>query len=237
MKLTRLVAVLLLSGLVSCAGPAMGLAEPRFTALGSTGFPTPYAMEAVKAATYLVRTEKGSGTGVAIIDTGLSTLVLTAAHVVDHMKIGEECDLLGVTIQGGHRNLRASLVKIGDAENVDLALLSTIPGLDLLPIDPRLSRDLDTGTPVIAVGCPARIFPPVLSIGYTINSEGFYTFHSAGVWFGSSGGPLVSSDKLSLVGINVRIGSCPEGGPHSDRVLAMRIEFIRSFVKGFSDTN
>lgn len=231
MKLTKLVAVLLLSGLVSCAGVATASAVPRYTAQGSTGFPTPYAMEAIKAATYLVRTEKGTGSGVAYRDTGLSTLILTAAHVVDHLKIGESCEVLGVTIGGGHRALTAYLVKIGNAENIDLAILSTNPGLDLVPLDSRLSGDLPTGTPAIAVGCPARIFPPVLSVGYLIDSQGVYTYHTAGVWFGSSGGPLLAADTLSLIGINVRIGSCPEGGPHSDRVLAMRIEFIRSFVK------
>ncbi len=184
-----------------------------------------------KESTVLVETPTGHGSGVCIGWQGDRALILTAKHVVDGVLDGA-----GISVRWTHeqetRGRDAVLVRLSD--KFDLALLSVYdPTAQLKPV--HLSNtNLATGDLVFAIGYPLNIWPAISTIGTCrgINSSYYnlsFTFHSAGIWFGNSGGPLFNASG-DLVGINVWIDAINEQ-PYSDLGGAVMLDQIIEFME------
>jgi S1-C subfamily serine protease len=180
----------------------------------------------------MVKMPDGSqGSGVHYYKDGKRSLVLTAAHVVEPFPAGTGVNLWGVGLYGEHVEATAFVKKVGDQNNVDLAVLECPPlGSIPVPISKKGPWLPSQGDTLLSVGYPKGIYPPLVTLGYAVQMDGLYLDHTASVWFGNSGGPVVNT-SLEVVGINVLVGGC-EGGAHSDKVRAIRLSFIKDFVKG-----
>lgn len=192
-----------------------------------------YRMEKAKASTVKVfHGERPLGSAVVFLKTPTKTLYLTAAHVVDDWQVGESFNLSGFSAWRGHMYSEAVLVKTGAVETIDLAVLEGPPSdFESSEISPRPDWSVVPGEMAVALGYPLGIFPPVVSVGFIDKAETFHYNHSAAIWFGNSGGPLMDS-TWRVIGINVLIAGC-ENGPHSDKGKAMRLSIIREFIKEY----
>lgn len=154
--------------------------------------------------------ERGQGSGVLIDRSGL---VLTNAHVVDHV------DAVSVTLADG-RQVDGTVQ--GADPVTDLALVKISPPRQLEPAPLGDSEALEVGDWAIALGSPYGLERTVTlgivsSLHRNINSLGFSDKRldliqtDAAINPGNSGGPLVNAAG-EVIGINTLVRSGPGAG-------------------------
>ena len=154
--------------------------------------------------------ERGQGSGVLIDRSGL---VLTNAHVVDHV------DAVSVTLADGSQ---VDGTVQGADPVTDLALVKIAPQGDLEPAPLGDSEALEVGDWAIALGSPYGLERTVTlgivsSLHRNINSLGFSDKRldliqtDAAINPGNSGGPLVNAAG-EVIGINTLVRSGPGAG-------------------------
>ena len=154
--------------------------------------------------------ERGQGSGVLIDASGL---VLTNAHVVDHV------DAVAVTLADG-RQVDGTVQ--GADPVTDLALVKIAPQGQLQPARLGDSEALEVGDWAIALGSPYGLERTVTlgivsSLHRNINSLGFSDKRldliqtDAAINPGNSGGPLVNASG-EVIGINTLVRSGPGAG-------------------------
>lgn len=151
---------------------------------------------------YLIKADDyTSGSGVHIGNG----YILTAYHVVSGDKDGV-VDIFGYD---GYLSLtlKYSGVVLKHDEDIDIAVLfveelKSSRGIAL----GDYGEDLDINNLIFTLGCPDGSFPPSLSAGI-VKAEGYnQVLIDAGVWYGRSGGALISARTGRLLGIVVEIG-------------------------------
>jgi S1-C subfamily serine protease len=162
--------------------------------------------------------EGGQGSGFVLDGDGY---IVTNAHVVTTEQEGgsERAEDVFVEFSDGNR-VRAKIV--GDDPFADVALLKVDPeGLSLTPLELGLSRSIDVGEPVAAIGSPFGERQS-LSIGVISavdrNIRSLTRFQigdaiqtDAAINPGNSGGPLLDA-RGRVLGINAQIKSQSGGG-------------------------
>lgn len=145
-------------------------------------------------------TGMSTGSGVAVGDG----LILTAAHMVD--------DALMITVEiavpglDGMRKYVGEVVKLGNADNVDLALVRIdCPPLALATYGSR--EEIYQGAAVLIIGSPGGVGPYVVSQGWVASAKshegGLGILASNGIYPGNSGGAVYSAKSGRLIGILV----------------------------------
>ncbi|MDD4102001.1 MAG: trypsin-like peptidase domain-containing protein [Kiritimatiellae bacterium] len=140
-----------------------------------------------------------------------------SGHIVSNYHVVHQASTLTVTFPDGSR-YEAKLV--GIAPDYDLAVLQiNAPPEKLIPVELAVSRDLEVGQPVYAIGNPFGLDTTLSSgivsaLGRTITSMTDRRISDviqtdAAINPGNSGGPLLDSQGL-LVGVNTAILS-PSG--------------------------
>lgn len=171
----------------------------------------------------------GQGSGVVVASDGNLSYILTAAHVVD--AYDPEKKNFIVTYDG---SIKISALRVYAVHpESDIALIVVRASLPALPvIDPPLIEHPGDEVPVIAAGFPMGAFPAIFSIGRLLTNQcEDHLHHSAGIWYGNSGGPLLDFNTLSVIGINVSIDAVEIPRYQSNRGRAVHPSVIREFMK------
>ncbi len=169
---------------------------------------------------------RGSGSGFVWDDRG---------HIVTNFHVIEDGDIFNVALPGGEQR-RARLV--GREPNKDIAVLRVEGDLaGLFPVSPGVSRDLQVGQKVIAIGNPFGFDHTVTTgivsaLGRSMPGAGGVTIRDmiqtdASINPGNSGGPLLDSSG-SLIGMNTLIIS--PSGASSGIGFAVPVDTIRKIV-------
>ncbi len=169
---------------------------------------------------------RGSGSGFVWDDRG---------HIVTNFHVIEDGDIFNVALPGGEQR-RARLV--GREPNKDIAVLKVEGDLaGLFPVDVGISRDLQVGQKVIAIGNPFGFDHTVTTgivsaLGRSMPGAGGVTIRDmiqtdASINPGNSGGPLLDSAGR-LIGMNTLIIS--PSGASSGIGFAVPVDTIRKIV-------
>jgi len=182
--------------------------------------------EAIMASIVLLNTPACQGSGVAIARESGITYILTAKHVIEGYVLNDDFNYVLSYNGRGVKILPFRLV--AKHKDYDVAIVAVKADLPTLPFG-KVPEVRDT---VLAAGCPDGAFPPVFTIGtVVVPVDRDHTKHSAGSWFGGSGGPLLDFKTLSVIGINVRIDTVEMPTYQSNRVEAIRIGVLRAFLE------
>jgi S1-C subfamily serine protease len=191
-------------------------------------------INASKASTVAVFTpEGGLGSGVVVDRCCADAYVLTARHVVEDQHNQPMYNfILRYGIGDADVALQGTLVRM--SKDVDLALIKANDPTGLLRVAPFAKALPAKGDLVFALGYPAGAYPTIVSVGFYIESEfniddcREYLYHTAGIWFGNSGGKLVNRQG-ELIGINVMVGVYNDHVA-SDRGMAVPLHSILAFL-------
>jgi S1-C subfamily serine protease len=173
----------------------------------------------------------GHGSGVAFDTEGNDTIVLTAAHVVDG-GWGSFSPKVTFVIRGVVNG--EDIVTLGRVIAIspvyDLATMR-VTGRDFKPLALERGHVSNKKIIVAAVGYPLDIFPSIVTLGeaYSHERENKLIPHTAGIFFGNSGGPLVDLTSMRVIGIVVRI-HVSDGFVRSNTGLAEPVEHIQDFL-------
>ena len=187
-------------------------------------------IQPLKDATLVVVSPSGKyGSSVAIAKGNPGkTILLTAAHIfVDEpgiaLPVGTELQIYGYQIEID-LEVKGRLMKI--AVEIDLALVEMDYVLNPVQL---ADKDPVEGTVVLAVGYPMNIVPCIGTIGVVFNVSEGEIHHTAGIYYGNSGGPLFDLHTHRMVGINIHIFST-RGIRRSDNAGARSIEEVHKFL-------
>ena len=185
---------------------------------------------AKEASVELVVDGAGSGTAFAVERVADGTLFLTAKHV--YRDPSKTAHILVRVLDGPFTTMArhpAKLVKIHADD--DLAIVHSPAVVEPLPLAPR-AASLTPGEDVLSAGFPSDTFPALVTIGSVHMANGRQVFHSASLWFGFSGGPLISAVQRKVFGVNVSIYCDRSGNPMSDMCRAVGHMEIWRFLDG-----
>lgn len=189
-----------------------------------------YSLEYLKGAVCKVTLPGGGhGSGFAFKRDKEHTYILTAGHIV-----WGNSDDAGYVLS--YKKKGKDRIEIADtaraSKEYDLAVLTLKnSNMNILSLEKRdwepknFSERL-----VLAVGYPNRIYPPNVSIGVIESVDNLYYNHTACIFFGNSGGPLVRFSNGKAIGVNVLL--MQKGGiPQSDTGMAVNLECIYKFLE------
>jgi S1-C subfamily serine protease len=167
----------------------------------------------------------GHGSGVAYHRDGSEVFVLTAAHVAKKSDDGWFTIAFG--LDNSDYALDGHVIKID--LDADLAILCVHDSAQLIG-DLQLATSMPKdGDVVIAIGYPRDIYPAIARVGFVYNFLLGRILHSAGLWFGDSGGPLL--DKTGkIIGINIHI-QWRDHTPDSNQGSAVSLESLNKFLE------
>lgn len=172
---------------------------------------------------YRVNDPDGHGSGWAFDRVGEWTYLATAKHVAERIPHGQAAKL--EWFQSGIRQYTyADVYKIHASQ--DVAVLRTRRVLQMIPLSDRLS--FSALEQLFSVGYGRDIYPPLVTVGRYYGCRPGEIFHTASVWFGFSGGPLIDENGFAI-GVNVRIYGDKEGAL-SNRVGAVPVSYVRELM-------
>src|SRR5690606_3013525 len=126
------------------------------------------------------------------------SVILTAAHVVGvrqgttyrEGKATVTVLMVEYVAVRGDNHCQLDVLHVGDEESTDIAVVGCTGGERLAP-QATLTEDLPgTGEEVVAVGHPAGVPVPVVTVGYATQPLGDYLVASVAAASGSSGSPV-----------------------------------------------
>jgi S1-C subfamily serine protease len=154
---------------------------------------------------YRVRTEKGSGSAVAIA----TQCVITARHVVEGSSAQVELDIYDV--HGTFRSINGTVIALDDESDLALIRVSEdLPAVAVLGLDE--ARNALPGDPLVCVGATAGGTAWNSTAGY-LSARGAPEINntfwqmSVPIFFGNSGGAVYEAKTFKLIGISVAMNS------------------------------
>lgn len=195
--------------------------------------------------TLKVSTDTGHGSGFCVKQQGGYSWILTCWHVVDDNPDG----WFVIHMDTGLDSVEPNIFAIGkvvfyDRER-DLALLKAkgeFPVFEILSnaefnsmVFERGSQQVPEGTRVVVGGYMGGIYPAIATVGFVTKKNVFISetlgiLHSAGTWYGASGGPIVHHPSGAVVGMCARI-YCSM----SDKSWAISAPVINDFLETWGE--
>lgn len=194
---------------------------------------SPEFIDRLKNNTVIVETKDGVGGSAFVINWEFKSskgkkVFITANHVVRGVPIGDSVLLRYRINLGG--NLEDILTTSGelvltDSVN-DLAVIVSRDVMDIFKSPFDIHKGGAPGDVVFAVGYPGDVFPAIVSAGY-VRSNGERIYHTATIWYGNSGGPLVDCNGR-VIGVNIAMTGLLR--IMGDRAIATKAEKLISLL-------
>lgn len=186
-------------------------------------------LEQAKASTVVVVTSLGTyGSGVAIAREGKDVFILTARHVVDKPLVDPVYDIIRYTrdTKAGYKG-----IVIYKSNIYDVAILKVEDGGDINTA--KLAQFTPSeGERVYACGYPGSVKVSIITVGVILHDclSCNEVQHTAGVYYGSSGGPVFNNDG-EVIGISIWLDWHPAGFWSGDRAWMVPVVLLREALK------